>query len=150
MSTKHAATKVHGPFECLTLNELGEGQPLLTLPYSDVEGAQLSASITGNSAPGSVSGDSQFWIIIEVGIWGSFQGVPSLLKRVALTPRTGPTSYLFGEAQAYDKVEVRARNMSGGRRGPGLGSVVSLATGFSALLNVTVQPRQGIGFRQER
>lgn len=143
MSIK-ASTKVHGPYECLTLNELGEGTPLLDLPYSEVEGSQLALQLTDNASTAfSASVDPQFWIIIEVGVWGSLQGLPTLLKRVAMSPRTGPVSYLFQFAEAYDQVTIRARNMSGGRRGPGPAGVATVAAGFSATLTVTVQPRSG-------
>lgn len=143
-TTKQAATKVHGPFECITLNEQGEGTPVLVLPYSEVEASQLLAHLIDNTASNNgASSDSQFWIMIEVGIWGSLQGYESLIKRTTLSPRTGPMSYLFGFAEAYDKVIIKARNMSGGRRGPGINGVVTLANGFSAPLTVNVQPRGG-------
>lgn len=142
--TIKSSAKVHGPYECLTLNELAEGTPLLTLPYSEVEASQIGMVVTDNASTAfSASPDPQFWLIIEVGIWGSLQGIPSLLKRIALGPRTGPCSYLFGYAEAYDTVQIAARNMSGGRRGPGSAGIATVSNGYSAQLTVTVQPRSG-------
>jgi hypothetical protein len=140
-----AKAKVYGPFEVLNLNELGEGTPLVTIPYAEVVGSQILAAITENFEAGALSftGDAQFYLAFEVSFWGSYQGFQSCLKRTTMRALTGPTSYYFDGDAAFDQVIVKARNMSGGRRGPGINGVVTNANGYSASLNLFIQPRSG-------
>lgn len=143
-----AKAKVYGPFEVLNLNELGEGTPLITVPYAEVAGSQLLAAVTENFEAGALvfSGDSQFYLQFEVSVWGSYQGFQSCLKRTSMRALTGPSSYYFDSDAAFDQIIVKARNMSGGRRGPGIAGQVTTANGYSASLTIFIQPRGGDGF----
>lgn len=140
-----AKAKVYGPFEVLNLNELGEGTPLVTIPYAEVVGSQVLAAITENFEAGTLgfTGDTQFYLGFEVSFWGSYQGFQTCLKRTTVRSLTGPTSYYFDADAAFDQVVVKARNMSGGRRGPGVNGVVSNANGYFASLTLFIQPRSG-------
>lgn len=140
-------TKVYGPYDVLSTNSLAEGQPILTLPWPDVQGAQLLASLTDSNRNG-VPNDAQSFLAFEIGIWGSFQGFESLIKRTAIRALTGPISYRFDTEESYDKVIIKARNMSGGRRGPTPAGVWTTANNCAATLAVFIQPRSGTpGFR---
>lgn len=137
--------KNYGPFETLSLNELPEGQVLLTLPFAQVEGAQILVALTasipfGQGLPGS-------WLTAEVGIWGSFQGFQSLIKRAHVRQITGPLSYQFQDVESYDQIIFKVRNMSGGRRGPpqAVFGTYTVSNGCSLAMNVFVQPRSGVG-----
>lgn len=137
-------TKVYGPFDILSLNSLSEGQVVLTLPYAEVQGAQLLSSVTQTN-PNGIINDTQSFAAFEVGYWGSFQGFQSLIKRAAIRSLTGPMSYLFDFEESYDQVIVKVRNMSGGRRGPPPAGVVTAFNNCLATLNIFIQPRSGTG-----
>ena len=141
-----AATKAYGPYDILNLVELGECQPILTLPFAQVEGSQMIVALTQDNAPAVAPlNDAIFWVNAEIAIFGSFQGYMSCLKRVQLTPYTGPVSYRFDFAETYDQVVVMARNMTGGRRGPGTSGLTTVANGYSMNAHVHIQPRSGFG-----
>jgi len=137
--------KNYGPFDVLALNELPEGQPLLTLPFAQVEGAQILIAMTASIPRDQIT--SGAWLIAEVGIWGSFQGFQSLIKRAAIRQITGPMSYQFQFEEIYDQVIIKARNMSGGRRGPPQSAFgIYTKTNKCALdMNIFIQPRSGVG-----
>lgn len=142
--------KVFGPYNLMELNELPEGQTLLTVPYSEVQGAQLLCSVTNGSAGTPFGIDTQFFLEFEVGIWGSYQGFLNLLKRTGMRALTGPMTYMFPIDFPFESISIKARNMSGGRRGPGTDGVVTEANGFKSALTVHVQARAGIGFAPSR
>lgn len=145
MSTEcRGRIKVYGPFDVLSLNGLPEGQVLLTLPFPQVEGAQLLVAMTDSNQFGIVN-DAESFLAFEVGFWGSFQGFQSLIKRAAVRSLTGPMSYTFPFEESYDQVIIKVRNMSGGRRGPAPGGIYTASNGCTATMNVFVQPRSGVG-----
>lgn len=137
--------KAYGPFETLSLNELPEGQPLLTLPFAQVEGAQILVAMTASIPFDQIN--SGAWLIAEVGLWGSFQGFQTLIKRAALRQITGPMSYTFQFEETYDHIIIKARNMSGGRRGApqSVFGTYTVSNKCSLAMNVFVQPRSGVG-----
>lgn len=141
-------SKVLGPFE--VIQEIGAiGRVLVTLPYKDVRGSQILVAVTDNFAKLAVgSSDNQFWAAAEVEVLGSIQGYEHTLKRQYCRSITGPMLFVVPDEQAMDKVIFRARNLTGGRRGPpGVSgaSDPSAANGFSITVTIHVQPRGGMG-----
>lgn len=144
-----AQSKVLGPYE--VISEMGPvGRVLETIPFSKVRGSQILINVSDNFATLIPSGSSEtvYMAVAEVEILGTIQGTPFVLKRQACKAVTGPMFYVFEDAEAYDSVILRARNLTGGRRGPaayGGGVVPSAENGFSIKVIGALQPRGGVG-----
>jgi hypothetical protein len=148
----------YGPFNIL-LFAGAEGTKLITFPYAAVKGSQLLAVVTDNTSrtsPQSATSDyAQFFAIAEVSIWGLVPGYSCMLHRQATRQLTGPMNYQIPSDLPWNDIEVRARNMSGGRRGtsptegvmlpaqnppPGQPtSPIYMATGFKIEVSVLLQ-----------
>jgi hypothetical protein len=143
-----AQSKVLGPFE--VIQEVGAvGRALVSVPYTEVRGSQLVVQVIDNFAkvePAS-SFDPQFWAAAEVQINGAVQGFEFCLKRQHTRMLTGPMGYVVPDEAALDQLVFRARNMTGGRRGPpGSGETdATAANGYSIKVQIHIQPRGGIG-----
>lgn len=138
--------KVYGPFEII-----GEGSPegrvIQALPWVNVRGAQVLASCTDNFGQLQPNtGNATYWAIAEVTIWGVVQGYANVLKRQQIRMSSGPMTYVLPDEEAYDQVEFRARNFTGGKRAvpSSTGSNAPVqANGFSLKVQLFIQPRGG-------
>lgn len=144
-------SKVLGPFE--VIQETGPvGRVLDTIPYVNVRGSQILITVVDNwAALVATAGGGAIPVLMaaaEVELCATVQAVEFVLKRQYCRMFTGPMFYVFDDAEAYDNVLVRARNLSGGRRGPPGGAMTpqpDAANGFSLKVQVQIQPRGGLG-----
>jgi hypothetical protein len=150
---EQAQAKILGPFE--VIQAIGpEGAPIASIPFSKVRGSNLLISVDDNFGKVlPVTAIRSYWAVAEVSIIGRVQGVETLLKRQQVRMLTGPMGYVFDDAEAYGDLVVRARNMSGGRRGPPGPATASpdptAANGFSITVTIAFQPRGGMGPRMK-
>lgn len=138
--------KVYGPFESIQ-EVAGEGRIYLSLPYTDVMGSQVMLSVKDNWAKINNANLGMYWPTLELTIWGAVQGYETVIKRQQTRMQTGPMFYIFDYAEAFDTVNFRARNISGGRRGPPPDAedptIPDKRNGFSLTVDVYIQPRGG-------
>lgn len=143
-SQSDAARKSYGPYNVIDDYVL-EGRTLVTLPFDNVKGCQLLVSVVDNVDilnPGAA--DQRFWAIAEVAIWGIIQGYATPIKRQHVRMISGPMEYVFPFEEAYDSIEVRGRNMTGGKsRSVPATDFVQSSLGFFINVNVLVNPRTG-------
>jgi hypothetical protein len=143
-----AQSKVLGPVEIIS--ETGPvGRVLDTIPYTNVRGSQILITVVDNWAA-LVDGQQAipaYMAGAEVELVGVVQAVEFVLKRQYCRMFTGPMFYVFDDAEAYDNILLRARNMSGGRRGNpgGIAPAPTAANGFSLKVQAQIQPRGGLG-----
>jgi hypothetical protein len=139
--------KVYGPYE--SIQEVsGEGRIYLSLPYTEVMGSQVMLSVKDNWAKFVNANLGMYWPTLELTIWGAVQGFETVVKRQQTRMQTGPMFYIFDYAEAFDTVNFRARNISGGRRGPPSNagedtSIPDKRNQFSLTVDVYIQPRGG-------
>ena len=144
-----ATSKVLGPFEIIS--ETGPvGRVLDTIPYSNVRGSQIVITVTDNWAGlfDTVDGGIPAYMpAAEIELLGTVQAVEFVLKRQYCRMFTGPMMYVFDDAEAYDNILLRARNLSGGRRGApgGISPNPNAINGFSLKVQAQIQPRGGVG-----
>lgn len=144
-------SKVYGPFE--VIGETGAvGRVLVTIPYTQVRGSQILINVTDNWGPRAQGqqGIPVYMAGAEVELIGAVQSYQIVLKREFCRGMTGPMFYIFDDAEAYDSILLRARNMSGGRRGAvgvtsGPTVLPTSANGFSLKVQAQIQPRGGLG-----
>jgi hypothetical protein len=120
----------YGPYNVLLLTG-PDGRRIESFPYASIKGSQLLVAVNDNVArignQGQTADSIQFMAIAEISIWGSVQKQAVCLKRQATRMLTGPMSYQIPGDLPWNEIEVRARNMSGGRRG----SYISLIDGVT-------------------
>ena len=142
-----AGSKQYGPFEVVDIVQ-PDVQTLVTIPYSDVVGSQMLVTVSDNFARDFLLADNASrFAAAEIGITGRVQGEPYIIQRAHVRALSGPLRWIFRAEEMYDQIEIGARNMSGGRRGsPSTDFAVGLnftgASGFSILVNVSIQPVQ--------
>lgn len=139
LATLSPASKSLGPFEVLQFDRPSR---VVAFPYRDVHGGNLIVGAVNTATP-TIAANALTALTVEVEIVGLIQGVPSVLIRGVTRPQTGPIVYGFSEADLYDTIEVRARNMTGGIPGPN--SVATSTAGFRLAVNVSLQPRLVLG-----
>lgn len=142
--------------------------PVADIPYEIVRGGNLAISVddTINIAGIAVS-NSIF--VADVEIFGIIRGIETLLAKQYVRSFTGPMLYRFEDADAYRTVQIRARNMAGGKEpsntlfimgsdtqvifdpstgggsgapaGSGAGTQTIITPNFSATITIAIQPR---------
>lgn len=147
-----AGRSTYGPYNVLLLAG-PEGKRIESFPYAAIQGSQLLISVNDNVArvanQAARADFIQLYAVAEISIWGSVQRQAVCLKRQATRMLTGPMSYQIPGDLPWNEIEVRARNMSGGRRG----SYVSTVDGAPSILqpgpNVPPNPNysQLLGFQ---
>lgn len=138
--------KVLGPFQIL--DTIGRFcVPVTAFPFTDVQGGTVSVVLQGNlsiSPAGGTFSEAMF----EVEIVGIVQGQEDCLVRGWLSDLSGPLRKTFEEWDVYETIEIRARNMVGGRTGGNVDPQNippvdnSTAAGFFVNLTVNLQPRR--------
>lgn len=102
-----------GPFDLLQL--VGDDcVPLTEIPFATVRGGQIAISVRDNI------NDTKFSSILglfcaDVQIVGIIKGIESVLCQGYLRGYTGPMVYKFEDADNYETIQIRARNMLGGK-----------------------------------
>lgn len=155
----------YGPFDVLLLKG-ADGVKLITFPYAKVKGSQLFCMVADNAGrtvnQAATPDFAQFFALAEVSIWGLVPGLATCLHRQDVRQLTGPMHYVIPWDLPWNDIEVRARNMSGGRRGtptPSEGggvmqpaanpppgqptSPVFMATGYKISVTVLLQQTKG-------
>lgn len=145
--SKAIRNKSYGPFD--VIGEVrGEGRVFLSLPFTDVAGAQVLVSLKDNFAQQAAQFvPSHEWPGVEVTIWGAIQGYEVVIKRQCVHMQTGPMSKVFDYADGWDTILFRARNMNGGNQQGQLEMGVPpfpiQENGFALQTTVNVMPRSG-------
>jgi hypothetical protein len=125
------ASTTRGPFA------IGVGvsvpTPIDSFPFRDVAGGTLIVNVS-EAAIGIGITPTLTALIAEIEIVGKVQGIATVLKRTQIRLQTGPTIYRFYPWELYDTIEIRARNMTGGRPG---GQAISPG---SMLITLALQP----------
>jgi hypothetical protein len=141
------ARKVLGPFDVLD-HVAAEPVSVCTLPFREIEGGAVSVVLNENVS-GSGAGGTFSEAMVEIEIVGIVQGQVDVLKRAWLTGLSGPVRKTFEAFEVYDTLEIRARNMMGGRSGgnndpTNVNGPVLLTTGlgFFCRLTVNLQPKR--------
>lgn len=136
--------KAYGPFEILDFVGF-EPIPVHEFPFTDVQGGHLTVVLDENVS-GSASGGTYAVATFEIEIVGVIQGQQDSLMRAWITGLTGPLRLSFDSADVYETIQVRARNMVGGRSQGNVDATIPVnnttANGFSAKLTLNVQPRR--------
>ncbi len=126
------ARSTYGPYNVLQFTG-PDGKKLETFQYSEVRGSQVLVWVVDNSSKSINQAQTaevdtcQFFVIAEISIWGKVQGYSSCLKRQATRMLTGPMLYSIASDEPWAEIEIRARNMSGGRRGTPTGGILQPA-----------------------
>lgn len=138
---------VSGPFEVIEETK-GDGRELVAIPFRDVAGAQLLASVSDNFGR-LVTGTllPQYWAAAEISVWGVIQSARTCLVRQTVRMGTGPLLYTFPVDEPWEQISVKAVNISGGKLGPSSngGTLPNKANGFSLKVALYFQPRTGFG-----
>lgn len=143
MSQQHTrlGRRVLGPFDILD-NVGRDTVPICNFPFSQVEGGHVSVSLTGNLAASS-SGGTFAESMFEIEIVGVVQGAVDVLKRGWINENTGPLRKSFERWEVYEQIEIRARNMTGGKPGGNIDPTVpvfnSTANQFRVQATVNLQ-----------
>lgn len=138
---EQAGAKVFIPVECIGVSEVN-GRDVVTLPWSEVKGAQILVLARDNYAealPAAVLDTAAYWPTLEVTIWGAIQGYMTCLKRQQVRMITGPMMYRVDGDEFYSALTIRARDITGGQTG-GYG-----AGSFSLQCQVMLTADAGIG-----
>lgn len=148
VSQQIAGRKVFGPYD-IQQAVSGDCLQLTEIPYANVQGGQLLISVADNyNIQDQVTVFPRFWATAEVQIWGRIQGYDEILKTQQVRMVSGPMVYIVPFEEAYDYIDIRARNMSGGRRGPVFPDVAPNPTaerGFKLDVTIHFTPRGGMG-----
>lgn len=142
--------KSYGPFQVIDI-ATPECQTLFTLPWALVVGCHVLIRVDDNFArqladPEFNTSTNPVWATAEVALFGTIQGIRSTIHRVQTSSSGGPVSFVFPAEMMYTDLEVAARNMTGGHRGPanvdpGEGALTpNGANGFSIEVTATFQP----------
>jgi hypothetical protein len=150
-------SRIQGPFEVIQYGGL-EGEPIVTIPFAAVDGGQVAISVADNFVQFAIQAigaarDARYFATVEIGIWGHVQGEEFLILRDNIRAAAGPLVYSFKRWESYDRIVVKARNMSGGVPGGSFSAYPPVAVtepsqpnGASLQVMVFVQPRAGLGF----
>src|SRR5215212_3499072 len=141
---KQIGRKVLGPFDVLDCLG-GDTVPVTNFPFAQVQGGTVSVVLAGDVTASPAGGTFSVGTF-EVEIIGIVQGQEDVLKRGWLTENSGPLRKTFEGFEVYETIEIRARNMVGGRTGGNLdvaaGVANTTANGFKVQLTVNLQPRK--------
>lgn len=136
--------KAYGPYQILDFVGF-DTQPVHEFPFTDVQGGNLSVVLDENVST-SPSGGTYAMAMFEIEIVGVIQGQQDSLMRAWITGLTGPLRLSFQDSDVYETIQVRARNMVGGRPRGNIDPTIpvdnSTAAGFFAKLTVNVQPKR--------
>lgn len=131
------ASRSSGPFD---ITNFALPTSIISIPWSDVKGGHIIVGVAANEQPSTLLVDELLsTMTAEVTLVGRVIGVPSVIKRVTTSIFTGPVIHKFETWELYDRIDVLARNMSGGRPGPAAG--FGELEGFRVALNIALQPR---------
>jgi len=138
-----AARKSYGPYDVIDQVSI-EGRELVAIPFDSVKGCQILCSVV-DSISGFVTFGAAIRFIVgaEIEIWGVIQNYQTPLKRQFVTQRTGPMDYIFPYEEAYDLIQIRARNKTGGKSRSAVLDQFTSVNGFFLRVNLLINPRTG-------
>jgi len=136
--------KAYGPYQILDFVGL-DTIPVHEFPFTEVQGGHLTVVLDENVSS-SPSGGTYAMAMFEIEIVGVIQGQPDSLMRAWITGLSGPLRLSFEAADVYETIQVRARNMVGGRTQGNVDATIPVnnttANLFFAKLTINVQPRR--------
>lgn len=148
---------VWGPYNVITFGG-PDGTKLESFQYSEVKGSQICVWASDNFASfsnqaGAETGYLYFMALVEVSIWGTVQSFEACIKRQAVRMVSGPMNLAIPCDLPWQRIEIRARNMTGGH--PGLATDSGTEPPTNKTINTpfkkgifppSVQPNQSPGY----
>lgn len=136
--------KAYGPYQILDFVGF-EPIPVHEFPFTDVQGGNLTVVLDENVSS-SQSGGTYAEAMFEIEIVGVIQGQQDSLMRAWITGLSGPLRLSFGDSDVYETIQIRARNMVGGRPQGNVDATIPVnnttANDFFAKLTINVQPKR--------
>ncbi len=136
--------KAYGPYQILDFVGF-EPQPVHEFPFTDVQGGNLTVVLDENVSS-SPSGGTYAMAMFEIEIVGVIQGQQDSLMRAWITGLSGPLRLAFADSDVYETIQIRARNVIGGRSQGNVDATIPVnnttANGFFAKLTINVQPKR--------